>query len=153
MQKHEIRAIVTGGASGLGLAVGEAVIAAGGKVALLDVNADAGNTAAARLGANASFHQADVTSESGVDGAVAAAIATLGYANLAVSCAGVGWPKRLVGKEGPMPGEFFRKVVEINLIGTLLFAKAAAAAMQKNTPNAEGERGAIVMTASVAAFD
>ena len=77
----------------------------------------------------------------------------MGGLNLAVNCAGVGWPKRLVGKEGPMPGEFFRKVVEINLVGTLLVCKAAAAAMQKNTPNAEGERGAIVMTASVAAFD
>jgi NAD(P)-dependent dehydrogenase (short-subunit alcohol dehydrogenase family) len=150
MQKQDIRAIVTGGASGLGLAVGEAVIAAGGKVALLDVNEDAGKAAAARLGPSASFHKADVTSESAVDAAVAEAMATLGFANLAVSCAGVGWPKRLVGKEGPMPGDFFRKVIEINLVGTLLFAKTAAAAMQKNTPNSEGERGAIVMTASVA---
>jgi len=70
-----------------------------------------------------------------------------------VSCAGVGWAKRIVAKDGPMPGEFFRKVIEVNLIGTLLFCKAAAAAMQKNAPNADGERGAIVMTASVAAFD
>ena len=153
MQKQDIRALITGGASGLGLAVGESVIAAGGKVALLDVNEAAGLAAAAKLGANASFHKADVTSEAAVDAAVAEAVAVLGGANLAVACAGVGWPKRIVGKEGPMPGEFFRKVIEINLVGTLLFAKAAAAAMQKNTPNAEGERGAIVMTASVAAFD
>ncbi len=153
MQKQDIRALITGGASGLGLAVGEAVIAAGGQVALLDVNEEAGNAAAARLGSRASFHKADVTSESAVDAAVANAVAAMGGANLAVSCAGVGWPKRIVGKEGPMPGDFFRKVVEINLVGTLLFAKAAAAAMQKNAPNGEGERGAIVMTASVAAFD
>jgi NAD(P)-dependent dehydrogenase (short-subunit alcohol dehydrogenase family) len=77
----------------------------------------------------------------------------MGGLNLAVSCAGVGWPKRMVGKEGPMPGEFFRKVIEINLVGTLLLCKEAAAVMQQNTPNAEGERGALVMTASVAAFD
>jgi NAD(P)-dependent dehydrogenase (short-subunit alcohol dehydrogenase family) len=70
-----------------------------------------------------------------------------------VSCAGVGWPKRLLGKDGVMPGEFFRKVIEINLIGTLLFVKAAAAEMQKNEPNPDGERGVIVMTASVAAFE
>jgi NAD(P)-dependent dehydrogenase (short-subunit alcohol dehydrogenase family) len=77
----------------------------------------------------------------------------MGGLNLAVSCAGVGWPKRMVGKEGTMPGDFFRKVIEINLVGTLLLCKEAAAAMHQNTPNAAGERGALVMTASVAAFD
>ena len=77
----------------------------------------------------------------------------MGGLNVAVNCAGVGWPKRMVGKEGPMPGDFFRKVIEINLVGTLLVCKAAAAAMQSNEPNEDGERGAIVMTASVAAFD
>ncbi len=153
MLKQDIRALVTGGASGLGLAVAEAVIAAGGQAALLDVNEEAGRAAAARLGTRASFHKADVTSEPAVDSAVADAVAALGGANLAVACAGVGWPKRIVGKEGPMPGDFFRKVIEINLVGTLLFAKAAAAAMQKNAPGVDGERGAIVMTASVAAFD
>ena len=153
MQKQDLRALITGGASGLGLAVAETVIAAGGYAALIDVNEDAGQAAVARLGSRASFHQADVTSEAAVDAAVAAALSAMGHANLAVACAGVGWPKRIVGKDGAMPGDFFRKVIEINLVGTLLFAKAAAAAMQKNTPNADGERGAIVMTASVAAFD
>ena len=129
------------------------VVAAGGKVALLDVNDAAGVEAVRALGPAASFHKADVTSEAAVTASVAAATATLGGLNLAVSCAGVGWPKRMVGKEGTMPGEFFRKVIEINLIGTLLLAKEAAAVMQKNAPNAKGERGAIVMTASVAAFD
>ncbi len=153
MQKQDLRALITGGASGLGLAVAEAVIAAGGHAALLDVNEDAGQAAVARLGSRASFHKADVTSEAAVDAAVAAALSAMGHANLAVACAGVGWPKRIVGKDGAMPGDFFRKVIEINLVGTLLFAKAAALAMQRNTPNADGERGAIVMTASVAAFD
>jgi NAD(P)-dependent dehydrogenase (short-subunit alcohol dehydrogenase family) len=153
MQMQDIRAIVTGGASGLGLAVVEDVIAAGGRATLLDVNEAAGVEAVQRLGERSGFQKVDVTSESAVDAAVQSAVTSMGGLNLAVNCAGVGWPKRLVGKEGPMPGEFFRKVIEINLVGTLLVCKAAAAAMQKGAPNAEGERGAIVMTASVAAFD
>jgi NAD(P)-dependent dehydrogenase (short-subunit alcohol dehydrogenase family) len=153
MLMQDVRAIVTGGASGLGLAVVEDVIAAGGRATLLDVNEAAGQEAVQRLGERSAFQKVDVTSESAVDAAVQSAVTSMGGLNLAVNCAGVGWPKRLVGKEGPMPGEFFRKVVEINLIGTLLVCKAAAAAMQKGAPNAGGERGAIVMTASVAAFD
>jgi len=153
MQMQDIRAIVTGGASGLGLAVVEDVIAAGGRATLLDVNEAAGLEAVQRLGERSAFQKVDVTSEGAVDAAVQSAVASMGGLNLAVNCAGVGWPKRLVGKEGPMPGEFFRKVIEINLVGTLLVCKAAAAAMQKGAPNAAGERGAIVMTASVAAFD
>jgi NAD(P)-dependent dehydrogenase (short-subunit alcohol dehydrogenase family) len=153
MLMQDIRAIVTGGASGLGLAVAEGVIAAGGRATLLDVNEAAGLEAVQRLGERSAFQKVDVTSESAVDAAVQSAVTSMGGLNLAVNCAGVGWPKRLVGKEGPMPGEFFRKVVEINLIGTLLVCKAAAAAMQKGAANAGGERGVIVMTASVAAFD
>ena len=153
MQIQLTRAIITGGASGLGQAVAEDVVAGGGRVALLDVNKAAGEALAARLGDHATFIETDVTSEPAVNAAVAAAAAALGGLNAAVNCAGVGWPKRLVGKDGPMPGDFFRKVIEINLVGTLLVCKAAAAQMQKNTPNADGERGAIIMTASVAAFD
>jgi len=150
---HDTRAIVSGGASGLGLAVAELVVAAGGKVALFDVNDQAGVDAVRQFGPAASFHKVDVTVESAVAAAVAAATTAMGGLNLAVSCAGVGGPKRMVGKEGAMPGTFFRKVIEINLVGTLLLCKEAAAAMQQNTPNAAGERGALVMTASVAAFD
>jgi NAD(P)-dependent dehydrogenase (short-subunit alcohol dehydrogenase family) len=153
MHIQDTRAIITGGASGLGQAVAESIVAAGGRVALLDVNAAAGQALAAGLGERAAFIAADVTSEPAVNAAVEAAAQAMGGLNLAVNCAGVGWPKRMVGKDGPMAGDFFRKVIEINLVGTLLVCKAAAAAMQKNAPNAEGERGAIVMTASVAAFD
>jgi len=153
MKIQDTRAIITGGASGLGLAVAEDVIAGGGRVVMLDVNEAAGKEQAQRLGAGASFIATDVTSEAAVDAAVTGAAQAMGGINLAVNCAGVGWPKRMVGKDGPMPGDFFRKVVEINLVGTLLVCKAAAAEMQKNPPNADGERGAIVMTASVAAFD
>jgi NAD(P)-dependent dehydrogenase (short-subunit alcohol dehydrogenase family) len=150
---QETRALITGGASGLGRAVAESIIAAGGKAALVDVNDAAGVEAVQALGASASFHKADVTSEADVAATVAAATAAMGGLTLAVNCAGVGWPKRMLGKEGTMPGEFFRKVIEINLIGTLLVCKEAAAVMQKNVPNAAGERGALIMTASVAAFD
>jgi NAD(P)-dependent dehydrogenase (short-subunit alcohol dehydrogenase family) len=153
MQIQDTKAIITGGASGLGQAVAEDIVAAGGRVTLLDVNAAAGVALVAALGGRAVFIETDVTSEAAVNAAVATASQAMGGINVAVSCAGVGWPKRMVGKDGPMPGEFFRKVIEINLVGTLLVCKAAAAAMQKNAPNADGERGAIVMTASVAAFD
>ena len=153
MQIQLTRAIITGGASGLGQAVAEDVVAGGGRVALLDVNRATGEALAARLGDRATFIETDVTSEAAVNAAVTAASQALGGLNVAVNCAGVGWPKRLVGKDGPMPGDFFRKVIEINLVGTLLVCKAAAAEMQKNAPNADGERGAIIMTASVAAFD
>jgi NAD(P)-dependent dehydrogenase (short-subunit alcohol dehydrogenase family) len=153
MKIDDTKAIITGGASGLGQAVAEDFIAAGGRVALLDVNAAAGQALVTKLGARASFIATDVTSEAAVNAAVSSASQAMGGINVAVNCAGVGWPKRMVGKDGPMPGEFFRKVIEINLVGTLLVCKAAAAEMQKNAPNADGERGAIVLTASVAAFD
>jgi NAD(P)-dependent dehydrogenase (short-subunit alcohol dehydrogenase family) len=153
MKIQDTKAIITGGASGLGRAVADDVIAAGGRVVLFDVNESAGSKAVAELGDRASFAMVDVASEAAVSDAVAAAAASMGGLNLAVNCAGVGWPKRMVGKEGPMPGDFFRKVIEINLVGTLLVCKAAAAEMQKNAANSEGERGAFVMTASVAAFD
>ncbi len=141
---QDTRAIITGGASGLGQAVAENIVATGGRVALLDVNAAAGNALVATLGGRATFIETDVTSEAAVNAAVAAAAEAMGGINVAVNCAGVGWPKRMVGKDGPMPGDFFRKVIEINLVGTLLVCKAAAAQMQKNAPNADGERGAIV---------
>ncbi len=153
MKIEGTRAIVTGGASGLGFATAQDIVAGGGRVALLDVNAEAGAAAVAALGPNAGFQQADVTSEPAVDAAVAAAATAMGGLDVAVNCAGIGTPKRMLGKDGPMPGDFFRKLIEINLVGMLLVSKAAATAMQKNSPNADGERGVIVMTASVAAFD
>ena len=153
MQIAGTRAAITGGASGLGLATARALLASGGRVALLDLNARAGAAAVADLGQAASFHEVDVASESAVDAALAAAVERMGGLDIAVNCAGIATPRRMLGKDGVMPGDFFRKVVEINLVGTLLVSKAAAAAMQKNEPNAEGERGVIVMTASVAAFD
>jgi NAD(P)-dependent dehydrogenase (short-subunit alcohol dehydrogenase family) len=153
MKLNDVRAVITGGASGLGHAVAQRLIGAGARVALWDVNEEAGATAAKALGAQAHFQPVDVTNESAVNDAIEHAQRDMGGLNAAVNCAGVAWPRRIVNKEGPMPGDFFRKVIEINLIGTLLVAKAAAARMQSNTPNEDGECGLIVMTASVAAFD
>jgi len=153
MQIQDTRAIITGGASGLGLAVARMLVAAGGKVALFDVNDAAGVDAVRTLGSAASFHKVDVTSEPTVIAAVAAAAAAMGGLNAAINCAGIGPPRKLVGKDGPLPAESVRRVIEINLVGTLVVSAQAAALMQRNTPNAHGERGVIVMTASVAAFD
>jgi NAD(P)-dependent dehydrogenase (short-subunit alcohol dehydrogenase family) len=153
MQLKDSHAIVTGGASGLGLAVARKIISAGGKVTVLDVNAAQGGEAAASLGERAAFLATDVTDEAAVNTAIERAHERMGSITAAVNCAGIGSPARFVGKQGAMPGAFFRKMIEINLVGTVLVSKAAAVAMQLNTPNAGGERGVIVMTASVAAFD
>ena len=153
MKLTEARAVVTGGASGLGLAVARHVAAAGGRVTLLDVQEGPGAAAAASLGANAGFAKCDVTSETEVNSAMETARAAMGGINLLVNCAGVIGAGRVLGKNGPMAGDFFTRVVHINLIGTFLCDKAAAAAMQQNSPNADGERGVIVHTSSVAAFE
>jgi NAD(P)-dependent dehydrogenase (short-subunit alcohol dehydrogenase family) len=129
------------------------VVAAGGRVTLLDVQEGPGQAAATGLGPNAGFAKCDVTSETEVDSAMDSARAAMGSINLLVNCAGVIGAGRVLGKNGPMAGDFFTRVVHINLIGTFLCDKAAAALMQVNTPNAEGERGLIVHTSSVAAYE
>jgi NAD(P)-dependent dehydrogenase (short-subunit alcohol dehydrogenase family) len=144
-------AVITGGASGLGKAVAERVIAAGGKAAIVDLQEAAGATVAKQIGAF--FFRCDVAVESQVIAAIDAARQALGGINLLVNCAGVVGAGKLVGKDGPMSGDYFEKVVRINLIGTFLCDKTAAALMQGNAPNEEGERGVIIHTASVAAFE
>ena len=153
MNIGEARAVITGGASGLGNAVAQLIVKSGGKVALLDVQDTLGNAAAAALGPNAVFVKCDVTNEQNVNDSVARAQSFLTGINLAVNCAGIVGAGRMLGKNGPMAGEFFTKVVHINLIGTFLVDKACAEAMSKNTPNADGERGVIIHTSSVAAFE
>src|ERR1700733_10524505 len=153
MQLKEVNAIVTGGASGLGLSVATRIVNAGGKAAIFDLSVPQGRAAAAALGDRAAFFAVDVSDEAAVDSAVKQAAAKMGSVNAAINCAGIATPGRLVGRQGPMAGSSFRRMIEINLLGTVLVAKAAAVAMQTNTPNADGERGVIVMTASVAAFD
>jgi NAD(P)-dependent dehydrogenase (short-subunit alcohol dehydrogenase family) len=153
MELSQLKAVVSGGASGLGQAVAARVIAEGGQVAILDVNDAQGNEAAAALGGRALFVRTDVSKEQEVEAGVAAAAEAFDGINLAVSCAGILGAGRVLGREGPMAGDYFAKVIAVNLVGTFLLAKAAAARMQHNEPNAEGERGVIVNTASVAAFE
>jgi NAD(P)-dependent dehydrogenase (short-subunit alcohol dehydrogenase family) len=153
MNLADARALVSGGASGLGLAAATRIVAAGGQAVLLDINQAQGAAAVAALGPRAAFVAADVTRESEVDAAVEQARARMGMISVAVNCAGIGTAARFVGKQGAMPAEFFRRLIEVNLVGTALLSKSAAIAMQRNPPAADGERGVIVMTASVAAFD
>ncbi len=153
MRIQDARAVITGGASGLGLATARHLIAQGARVALLDVQQAPGEAAAATLGPNAHFLRCDVASEAGVDAAMAEAQQRLGGLNLLVNCAGVIGAGRVLGKQGPMSGEFFSRVVQINLIGTFFCDKAAAALMQHNAPSEDGERGLLVHTSSVAAFE
>ncbi len=153
MNISDARAVITGGASGLGFAVAQRVSAQGGRVALLDVQDERGAQAAKELGAAAHYHRCDVTSEANVVEAMTAAAAAMGGVNLLVNCAGITGSARTLGKNGPMPGELYAKVIQINLIGTFLCDKSAAALMQKNVPNQDGERGVIVHTSSVAAYE
>jgi len=153
MKIQDARAVVTGGASGLGNAVARYVVAQGGKVVILDVQEGPGRAAASALGANAGFIRCDVTSEAEVNAAMDSAREKMGSINLLVNCAGVVGAGRVLGKNGPMAGDFFAKVVHINLIGTFLCDKAAAAIMQNNAPSADGERGLLIHTSSVAAFE
>jgi len=153
MKIQDARAVVTGGASGLGLAVAQHVVQQAGRVVILDIQEEAGRNAAATLGQGAGFVRCDVTSEAEVNEAMEAASKLMGGLNLLVSCAGVVGAGRVLGKNGPMAAEFFTKVVHINLIGTFLCDKAAAAIMQHNSPSPDGERGVLVHTSSVAAFE
>jgi len=153
MKISEARAVVTGGASGLGNAVARHIAAAGGRVTLLDVQEGPGLDAAQAIGGGTTFTKCDVTSETEVNAAMDTARAAMGGINLLVNCAGVIGAGRVLGKTGPMAGDFFTRVVHINLIGTFLCDKAAAAIMQSNAPSADGERGVIIHTSSVAAFE
>ncbi|HEY3158683.1 MAG TPA: SDR family NAD(P)-dependent oxidoreductase [Vicinamibacterales bacterium] len=145
--------LVTGGASGLGGATAEMIVAAGGRVIIADVNEAVGRTAAARLGASARFLRTDVTSEADVQQAIATAIKEFGAFTGVVNAAGIGPAARVVGRDGPMPLEQFARVIQINLIGTFNVVRLAAAAMMNNQAAPSGERGVIVNTASVAAYE
>ena len=146
-------AVITGGASGLGNAVAQYLAKRGAQVTILDIQEGPGQLAAADIGEQARFIRCDVTSESEVNAAMEAASKAMGGLNFLINCAGVVGAGRVLGRNGPMAGDFFAKVVQINLIGTFLCDKAAASIMQRNTANADGERGVIIHTSSVAAFE
>jgi NAD(P)-dependent dehydrogenase (short-subunit alcohol dehydrogenase family) len=153
MQIADSVALVTGGASGLGEATVRTLADAGGRVMILDRPGSPGEAIAAELGDGVAFSPADVTDEGQVAAAVARTVERFGTVHVAVNCAGVGIAMRTVTREGPHPLDLFTKVIQVNLIGTFNVIRLAAAQMAKNTPNAEGERGVVVNTASVAAYD
>jgi NAD(P)-dependent dehydrogenase (short-subunit alcohol dehydrogenase family) len=143
--------LITGGASGLGRATAELISAAGGRPLLFDLDAQVGQVAA-ELGGTARSVCGDVTSETDVSRAVAMA-AEDGGLDVVVNCAGIGGGGRALRRDGPMPLEVFRRVITVNLIGTFNVNRLAAAAMSENAPTAEHERGVIVNTASIAAYE
>jgi NAD(P)-dependent dehydrogenase (short-subunit alcohol dehydrogenase family) len=144
-------AVVTGGASGLGAATARMLAAAGAKVAILDVNQKA--AAEVAIDINGVAVTCDVTDSAATEKAFAKAAADHGTARILINCAGVGPAKRIVGRDGPMPLDDFARVVSINLIGTFNAMRLAAAAMQSVSPMQDGERGIIICTASVAAYE
>lgn len=154
MQLDNTRAVISGGVSGLGLAVAQHLVTHGGKVALLDINDDKGAAAVAALGTgNAHYLRTDVTDEGNVAANLAAACEFLGGLNVAISCAGILGAGRVLGRDGAMPLKNFAGTVMVNLVGSFNVAKAAAALMQHNDAGEDGERGVIVNTASVAAYE
>jgi NAD(P)-dependent dehydrogenase (short-subunit alcohol dehydrogenase family) len=153
MKLNEVKALVTGGASGLGLAVARRIIADGGKVALLDMNDKAGPEIAHELGGDTCYIHTDVSSEAAVERAVAEAVQANGGLNLAVNCAGIIGAGRVLGRDAPMALSFFAHTINVNLVGSFNVSKAAANHMQNNPPNEHGERGVIINTASVAAYE
>src|SRR5271157_261021 len=146
-------ALITGGASGLGAATARMILRHGGKVGIIDRNEELGREFAAELGAAARFFAADVAYPDAVQKAVDGTVAAFGGLNICVNCAGIGDAMKIVGKEGPGDLQRFSRVIRVNLIDTFYTARLAAWVMVKNEPNDEGERGVIVNTASVAAYD
>jgi NAD(P)-dependent dehydrogenase (short-subunit alcohol dehydrogenase family) len=145
--------IVTGGASGLGRAAADVIIAAGGRVVIVDVNSDNGRAAEQALGANARFALADVTSEADIAAAVDLARTAFGGLHGVVNAAGIGPAAKVLGRNGPHSLDLFEKTIRVNLVGTFNVIRLAAAAITQNSPEPNGERGVIINTASIAAFD
>jgi 3-hydroxyacyl-CoA dehydrogenase/3-hydroxy-2-methylbutyryl-CoA dehydrogenase len=153
MEIKDSIAVITGGASGLGESCVRNLSALGGKVAILDVATERGEKLAAELGPNVIFVQTDVTSDESGRTAMEKAVAAFGTINVAINCAGVADPGKVLSKKGPITLAAFNRVIQINLVGTLNIIRLAVEQMVKNEPNDEGEKGVIINTASVAAFD
>ncbi len=145
--------IVTGGASGLGAATARMLVGGGGNVVIADLSEKQGNALAAELGASARFVRTDVADEASAKAAVDAAVASYGGLQGLVNCAGIVVGEKVVGKEGPHALASFARAINVNLVGSFNVTRLAADAMAKGAPNADGERGVIVFTASIAAFD
>jgi len=145
--------LVTGGASGLGGATVERLVGAGAKAIIVDLNEEKGNVLAEKLGDVTRFVKADVSSEADMQSAMETAVNELGGLNAVINCAGIGAAMKTIGKEGAHPLKIFEKVIQVNLIGTFNTIRLGALIMSENEPNEHGERGVIVNTASVAAYD
>ena len=145
--------LVTGAASGLGAAVTRLVARQGGSVVIADVNREAGESLAQELGASAQFAQVDVTSEADAKNAIAQAISVFGHLHALINCAGIAPAEKVLGRESPHRLETFARTININLIGTFNMMRLAAEAIARELPGTDGERGVIVNTASIAAFD
>jgi len=153
MRLEGAQALVAGGGSGLGAATARELAARGARVAVVDLDGDRAAGLAAELGEGHVSYKADVTSEAEVEAAVEGTVQELGGLRFVVSCAGIGWAERVVGREGPAKLQPFETVVRVNLIGTFNVLRYGAAAISAGDPDEGGERGAVVMTASIAAFD
>jgi NAD(P)-dependent dehydrogenase (short-subunit alcohol dehydrogenase family) len=145
--------LITGGASGLGAACARRFVAGGARVVLADVNADAGERLARDLGDNARFALTDVTNEASAQGAVQTALDAFSGLQGLVNCAGIGLARRTITSEGPHPLDAFMRIINVNLVGTFNATRLAAVAIARGEPNAAGERGVIINTASVAAIE
>jgi len=145
--------LVTGAGSGLGAATARMVVAAGGRVIIADVNREGGEALVAELGSNALFAHTDVSDEASAAAAVDLAITRFGALHGLVNCAGIAPAEKVAGREGPHRLESFARVVQVNLVGTFNMIRLATVAISRNTPDATGERGVVINTASVAAFD
>jgi NAD(P)-dependent dehydrogenase (short-subunit alcohol dehydrogenase family) len=153
MQPADHTILVTGAASGLGAGTARRLAAAGANIVVADLNSAAGEQLATELAPRAVFISTDVSSEASAQAAIDGAIDRFGALHGLVSCAGILGASRIVGKNGPHDLGLFQKVIQVNLVGTFNMLRLAAAAIAKNEPNAEGERGVIINTASVAAFE
>lgn len=154
MELKHTAAIVTGGASGLGEATVTQIVQNGGRAAIIDLSEEKGTALAEKLGReNVLYIKANVSNEEEVQEAVRQTIDTFGKVNAVINCAGIGVGEKVVGKEGAHDLGRFKKVIEVNLVGTFNVIRLAAERMVDNEPNQEGERGVIINTASVAAFD
>ncbi len=153
MEFIKCKALVTGGASGLGEATVRAIIAAGGKAAILDLDDSRGKKLASDLGDNSLFIKTDVSSPESVAKAIEQATAIFGQINVVVNCAGIAPAAKVLGKQGPHDLELFNRVLQVNLVGTFNLIRLAAEKIAENEPGADGERGVIINTASVAAFE
>jgi len=146
-------AIVTGGASGLGEACVRSLLSDGARIAILDFAADRGEKIAAELGKEVIFAQTDVADDAGVQGAIDKTMKAFGAINIVINCAGGAVPMKVLSKKGPMPLAAFNRTIQINLIGTFNVIRLAVEQMVKNPPDVDGEKGVIINTSSVAAFD